>query len=314
MTSQTELLQLQSQYENVITKSEAANNKNAALIPTMQNLVTEFGAYTSDVSPNPTVLGIIQDLKTHIALIKKNTKPLKPTLAKTNTDGTETNAPVVTASGDAAVTGQPTTPGVAAGSVEGTLLDKMNNSLSHVCDFSLEVQKNNALRLFLVAQAKNIREGVRAVMKALGFSDSTGQYQWLFDRMKDITRALKWLQRNVIQPVLDFEKYVVSYIKKIQEIIAWILSLPAKLLALLKNCLAKLYKLISNLMTAVASDLSEGGTGETGFSDVVSAAKEAATTALQTAKAAAQAAAGAVAIATVASALPNLVSPLKKGV
>ena len=216
--------------------------------------------------------------------------------------------------GDEPAVGGPQFPSLSRGDLTNTTLDKMNNSLSHVCDFSLEVQKNNALRLFLVAQAKNIREGVRAVMKALGFSDSTGQYQWLFDRMKDITRALKWLQRNVIQPILDFEKYVVDYIKKIQEIIAWILSLPAKLLALLKNCLAKLYKLISNLMTAVASDLSEGGTGEKGFSDVVSAAKEAATTALQTAKAAAQAAAGAVAIVTVASALPNLVSPLKKGV
>jgi dihydroxyacetone kinase-like predicted kinase len=239
---------------------------------------------------------------------------LKPTLATTNPDGTETQKVVPIDSGNAPSNGQPTTPGTAAGSLKNTTLDRMNNSLSHVCDFSLEVQKNNALRLFLVAQAKNIREGVRAIMKALGFSDSTGQYQWLFDRMKDITRALKWLQRNVIQPILDFEKYVVDYIKKIQEIIAWILTLPAKLLAVLKDCLAKLYKLISNLMTAVASDLSEAGTGETGFSDVVSAAKEAATTALQTANAAAQAAAGAVAIATVASALPNLVSPLKKGV
>jgi hypothetical protein len=246
--------------------------------------------------------------------MNEDANTINPNFAETNADGTEKNPPKTKNSGDAAISGQPTTPGPAAGSLKNTTLDKMNNSLSHVCDFSLEVQKNNALRLFLVAQAKNIREGVRAVMRTLGLSDSTGQYQWLFDRMKDVTRALKWLQRNVIQPILEFQKYVVDYIKKIQEIIAWILSLPAKLLAVLKDCLAKLYKLIANLMTAVASDLSEGGTGETGFSDVVSAAKEAATTALQTANAAAQAAAGAVAIATVASALPNLVSPLKKGV
>ena len=246
--------------------------------------------------------------------MNEDANTLKPTLATTNSDGTETQKIVPLDSGNAAVSGQPTTPGTAAGSLTNTTLDRMNNSLSHVCDFSLEVQKNNALRLFLVAQAKNIREGVRAVMKALGLSDSTGQYQWLYDRMKEVTRGLKWLQKNVIQPILDFEKYVVGYIKKIQEIIAWILSLPAKLLVVLKDCLAKLYKLIANLMTAVSSDLSEGGTGETGFSDVVSAAKEAAATALQTANAAAQAAVGAVAIATVASALPNLVAPLKKGV
>jgi hypothetical protein len=245
------------------------------------------------------------------------TDTLQPNLAPTNADGTETQKVVPVDSGNAASSGQPTTPGTAAGSLVNTTLDRMNNSLSHVCDFSLEVQKNNALRLFLVAQAKNIREGVRAVMKALGFSDSTGQYQWLYDRMKDVTRALKWLQKNVIQPIQDFEKYVVDYIQKIQQIITWILSLPAKALAILKDCLAKLYKLISNLMTAVASDLAEtagSGSGEKGFSDVVAAAKEAAGVALQTANQAAKAAAGAVAIATVASSVPNLVAPLKKGI
>jgi len=246
---------------------------------------------------------------------------LKPALATTNADGTETQKVVPIDSGNAATSGQPTTPGTAAGSLVNTTLDRMNNSLAHVCDFSLEIQKNNALKKFLVAQAKAIRDGIRAVMRALGLSDATGQYQWLFDKLRAATRELKWIQKNVIQPIIDFEKYVIEYIQKIQQIIAWILTLPARLLALLQDCLQKLYKLLANLFTAVAADLVEGGDGKTGFSDVVKAAKETVGTTLQTVKQASTAVAGAMAVQTaalstvqMASALPNLVAPLKKGI
>lgn len=230
--------------------------------------------------------------------------------------GVANNSPEVIQSGDARQAGYPTTPTTAMGILSNTTLDKMNNSLSHVCDFSLEVQKNNALRLFLVAQARNIREAVRAVMKTLGLSDATGQYQWAYDAMKSVTRSLKWLQKNVIQPIQEFEKYVASYILKIRDIIAWILTLPAKALAMLKECLSRLYKLLSNVMTAVAADLAgdSTGSGETGFSDVISATKEAAGVALQTANQAAKAAVGAMALTTVVSSVPQIVAPLKKGI
>ena len=249
------------------------------------------------------------------------TDTLKPNSAETNPDGTEVQKIVPIDSGNAPASGQPTTPGTAAGSLVNTTLDRMNNSLAHVCDFSLEIQKNNALKKFLVAQAKSIREAVRAIMRALGLSDATGQYQWLFNKLKALTRELKWIQQNVIQPIIDFEKYVIGYIQKIQQIIAWILTLPARLLAMLQDCLQKLYKLLSNLFTAVAADLTEGGNGETGFSDVVKAAKETIGTTLQTVQQAATVATNAIAIqsaatATVqqASAIPNLVAPLKKGI
>ena len=248
-----------------------------------------------------------------------------PKLTTTNADGTETQKIVPLDSGNAPSNGQPTTPGTAAGVLTNTTLDKMNNSLAHVCDFSLEIQKNNALRKFLVAQAKNIRDAVRAVMRALGLSDATGQYQWLFDKLKAITRELKYIQKNVIKPIMDFQKYVLEYIAKINAIIAWILTLPARLAALLADCLKKMYKLLANLMAAVSADLaadSGPGSGETGFSDVVSAAKETISTTLQTTQQIAQVASGAMAIqgaamATVqlASAIPSVVpSGIKKGI
>ena len=226
--------------------------------------------------------------------------------------------------GDEPAVGGPQFPSLSRGDLTNTTLDKMNNSLSHVCDFSLEVQKNNALRKFLVAQAQTIRDAIRKITEALGLSDSTGQYQWLFTKLKSITRDLQYIQTEVIKPIMDFEKQVVQYIAKIQAIIAWILTLPVRLLAMLQDCLKKMYKLLANLFTAVAADLAAdagSGTGEIGFSDVVAAAKETISTTLQTVNQAAQVAVGAMAIqgaamSTIqsASAIPDMVSGLKKGI
>lgn len=305
---------------SLISGSNASGDKNANFIPLLKDKIQQLeDSKTTNPLGIKKVQKVIDDANLTIVNIQKNQKPLKPKLAPTDKNGNEVSKPDVPldAPGNKIQSEQPTTPGTAAGSVDGTLLDKMNNSLSHVCDFSLEVQKNNALRVFLVAQATNIRDAVRAVMRTLGLSDATGQYQWAYSALKSITRTLKWLQQNVIQPIQLFEKYVVQYIQKIQEIIAWILSLPAKAIALLKDCLTRLYKLLANVMTAVASDLAAdagAGSGEKGFSDVVAAAKEAAGVALQTANQAASAAAGAMALATVASSVPQLVAPLKKGI
>jgi len=208
--------------------------------------------------------------------------------------------------------GEPTTPPTSREVVAGTPIEKSNNDLAHVCDFITELQKNNALKRFLIAQAGTIRDAIRVVMRALGFVDVTGANQWAIDKFKTITRELKRIQKEIIQPIIDFEKVVIQYIKKLQDIINWILSLPAKLYALLQDCLTKLYKLIANVLNDVidAANPFEGS----GFGDVIAAAKETAQTVGQTIGLAATAAGGAVVIAGAATGTLNTVNKLKKGI
>jgi len=210
------------------------------------------------------------------------------------------------------VPGQPTTPPTSRQVVSGTPIEKSNNELAHVCDFITELQKNNLLKKFLVAQAGAIRDAIRAVMRALGFSDATGANQWAIDKFKTITRELKRIQKEIIQPVLDFEKIAVQYIKKLQDIINWILSLPAKLYALLKDCLENLYKLVKNVLNDVID--AANPFEDSGFSDVMSAAKETVQTVGQTVSLAATAAGNAAAISTVATSTVDNISNLKKGI
>jgi hypothetical protein len=234
--------------------------------------------------------------------IKAPAAPIKPNL------GTAEKPPVSPYTGIFNGTGQPTTPALGLGQVANTAIGFTNSTLSHNCDFATDLIKNNQLKRFLNSQANNIREAVRAVMRALGFSDATGQGQWLVDKLKTITRALKYIQKNVIQPILDFEALVIDYVKKIQSIIAYILSLPARLLAMLQDCLKRLYTAVGNALT----DIVGGGGG--GFGDELKAAKEVAQTFNQTVSMAATAAAGAVAVSSAVTQLPNVATQFKKGI
>jgi hypothetical protein len=222
--------------------------------------------------------------------------------------GTTENPPVSPYTGIFNGTGQPTTPGLALGQVANTVIGFTNSTLSHNCDFATDLIKNNTLKRFLNAQANNIREAVRAVMRALGFSDATGTAQWITDKLKTITRALKYIQKNVIQPIIDFEALAIEYVKKIQEVIAYILSLPGKLLAMLQDCLSKLYQSVASVLT----DITGGGGG--GFGDAIKAAKETSQTFNQTISQAAAAAAGAVAVTSLVQQLPNVATQFKKGI
>jgi hypothetical protein len=222
--------------------------------------------------------------------------------------GTAENPPFSPYTGIFNAVGQPTTPALGIGQVANTVIGFTNSTLSHNCDFATDLIKNNKLKQFLNSQANNIREAIRDVMRALGFSDVTGESQWLYNKLKSITKALKYIQRNIIQPILDFEALVVQYVKKIQEMIAYILSLPARLLAMLQDCLKKLYAAVGNVLTDIT------GGASAGFGDELKAAKEVAQTFNQTVSMAATAAAGAVAISSAVTQLPNVATQFKKGI
>jgi len=222
--------------------------------------------------------------------------------------GTAENPPYSPYTGIFNGTGNPTTPALGLGQVANTAISFTNSTLSHNCDFAVDIIKNNQLKRFLNSQANNIREAIRDVMRTLGFSDATGESQWLVDKLKTITRALKYIQKNVIQPILDFEALVIQYIKKVQSIIVYILGLPARLAAMLQDCLKRLYAAVGNALT----DIVGGASG--GFGDELKAAKEAAQTFNQTVSMAATAAAGAVAVSSAVTQVPNVATQFKKGI
>ena len=191
----------------------------------------------------------------------------------------ENSPPQCVRTGDTPQSGEPSnTPSCAFGRVEGTIIDATNKKRSHVCDFISEMQKNEALKAYTKAIGAAIREAIKKIMKFLGLSDRTGKFSYIISRLRAFAAELRRINREIIQPIIDFEKYVLAYITKLRALIQWLLSLPAALLKLLADCLARVLKLIRSVFSDILSEATSGlgGTdGEGGVSDLIAAAKDA---------------------------------------
>jgi hypothetical protein len=150
--------------------------------------------------------------------------------------------------------GQPTTPPTARGVVANTAIDKTNNDLSHECQWAEDIRKNEKLHKFLVSVANQVREAIRAIKRTMGASDPSGNYSWIIDKMQSLANALKYIQKNIIQPIMDFETAVVEYVKLVKAIIDWLLNLSKEYVAMLKDCLVAMYKAIKDVMNDVLAE------------------------------------------------------------
>lgn len=212
------------------------------------------------------------------------------------------------------VVGQPTTPNISRGVMDGTLIDKTNNQLAHVCDFVLTLQKDIALKKYMRTVGQAIRDAIRKLLLALGIGDATGETTWAINLMKAIKRELDWFKKTILQPVLDFEKYVLAYITKMRAIIQWILSLPARFLAMLQDCLQNITKLIASIFTDSIAGFKEGIGGITAgseFTELIDEAKKVASSAQDVYNTTLQVATTAIAIPIAATA--GLLQPVSAG-
>lgn len=229
-----------------------------------------------------------------------NTQNLPSTVSVEFIGGVTVESPIATPTqvNDGPTSGNPTIPAGARSITSGTMVGYSNDNLAHVCDFVSEMQKNIQLKQFIKSQAQNIRKAIRAVLKALGLSDATGEASWLANTLKSIAREVNYINKQILQPIINFQQYVVAYITKLRAIVTWILSLPAKFLALLQDCLARLLKLISSVFTDIGSGLSEGfSEGPSDYDEIIREAKNLANEAQTTVRLSVTAVAGAVNVA-----------------
>jgi hypothetical protein len=262
----------QSQLVNYLgyTYDQAASNSNGVLLTFASPAdVTKFTNNYGDF-PNNSVVGTLENPLADYSSLTYRVRFPDGVDQIVNTANWETDAigmsPTPKNNGDTQVSGGVTTSGLARGAIANTTIDKINNSLSHMCDFSTEVKKDNALKKFLTSIANQVRDAIKQIKIALG-ADPTGQLSWVASMLNKIKRILDWINKEIVQPIINFEKLVIGYIQKIQAIISWILSLPARLAQMLADCLKALYKLIANTFTDLES--SSGGLS----TDLLSTAK-----------------------------------------
>lgn len=149
----------------------------------------------------------------------------------------ETNPPVAPYSGDTPQSGNPTQPQLSAGLIQNTSIAASNNNRSHACDTTLFVQRNVSLAAIFEPTIRTIREVIKKILDALGISPGSNG---LIEQIKKIKRYVDDITKFLtkVQKALDA---LVVVVRKINALINYILSLPARLLALFVNCLQELY-------------------------------------------------------------------------
>ncbi len=155
---------------------------------------------------------------------------------------------------------EPSSPRLGRGIIEGTPIAIANRNRAHVCDISAPLRNAAAIARLKSSQLiKAIRDAIRAVLKALGFSPESEAARFI-EIAKKLLRELKFIQ-SIIQEIRDFTQVILGYARQIRAMIDWILSLPKKLAQLLSQCLSELLGAVSGAFSDLFSLSGPGGGG-----------------------------------------------------
>jgi hypothetical protein len=199
------------------------------------------------------------------------------------------------------VPGQPTTAPNIRGDMNGTTINIANNNRAHVCDISAEMNRAASwvkMQYGVIVEA--IRKTIRAVLLALGLTPDG-----VSSRLTELAKAIK-AEAKKIKKILDEVNDVIEvfnrFIAQVQQMIQWILSLPAKALALLRDCLSELQRSLTKSFTDLFSPV---GTTSivSDIQDIAGSVKDVATSALTTVNNAVAAATNAAATVSVIAAV-----------
>ena len=164
--------------------------------------------------------------------------------------------------------GAPAMPFMALGDVtliKQTTIHKANQNREHVCDIIGLMERNAALqRLQFSEFVTKIRDGIKALLKALGLTPSGETVYWI-EQAKILARELSNIAKSISE-LADLATVIVDFAKKVRAMIDYINSLPAKLYNLLKQCLSEL---VASLTSGLSDLFSLGGT--TDFSEAIAA-------------------------------------------
>ncbi len=226
----------------------ALNGSSTYSPPKLNDIVTGY-FIDGAAGQTPIVTGVLPGINLELKPIPPG-EPKPPPGVVTQAEDTPSNAPL------------------ARGVVENSIIAKTNADVVHVCDISLQVKQVTGWIRVKFGQVVNaIREGIRAILKALGF-DPTGEASAAVSFLKKIASFIKYIN-DILEEVLQWREIIFEVARIARAIIDWILNLPAKLLKLLRECLSNLYSSIAGAFTDILS-LGASGAGA-GIGEITSA-------------------------------------------
>ena len=151
------------------------------------------------------------------------------------------------------------TPALAQGEVENTSLAYTNSMIKHACDITLFVNDAVAKAKVFVGQIiAIIRKGIIAILNALDISPGNSAIMSFLKDLKAKLQAINKFLNDVVLEIVNLTKAIAE----IKAVIEYILSLPARFLAMFRDCLNRLYaQLAAGVFQIVADAQAELGIG-----------------------------------------------------
>lgn len=150
--------------------------------------------------------------------------------------GPTQNVPVMPVDEESNQVGQPNTPPLARGVVDKTNVAKSNSKISHVCDITGGLRYSIA---WISLQVSSALRAIREALKALWAGSSASPFA---DEVRNVIKTIKAeikQAQKFIKNQLAKLSVIKDVINKIQRLIAYIQSLPAKLAKFVKQCLTE---------------------------------------------------------------------------
>lgn len=167
--------------------------------------------------------------------------------------------------------GEPSTPRMSRGNITGSAAANTNINLDHACDFKFQIDLNVGLGTLLdpaaalqqaIKNGKNraaammrlvvtkindeLRLVVKGLLAAMGF-DPSGTLSYQYSFAKDIFRKINEGIKKVAQIVEDIS-FVYNLVKEVQQIVDYLNSLPDRMKAIVKECIARFMNSINNVI------------------------------------------------------------------
>ena len=141
----------------------------------------------------------------------------------------------------------------ARGVYEGTLTEINNNRLVEACDVTEEIKTALAwARLNDNVIIKGLTTALKALIMSIAGTDLSGLISSAIYYIKLIVRWINWI-RDIIRYIDDWVQVVNYLVNKVKEIVAFIMSLPARFIQFLRTCLAYFLSSLSRFLNGVIS-------------------------------------------------------------
>jgi hypothetical protein len=235
-------------------------------VPKEGEIVT--GYFYQDDTDYPVIIGVIPGIK----IVESNPQA---GFSDPRSEAEKQAAPLWPEGTTSQKLDEPTTPRISRGDISDTPTKVANDNKEHVCDISQEIKLQIALtKLKTSSFIQTIRAEIEALIKST--SDSAFA-QELQQAIRMITAKLKEVQK-IAKFIDDVVVAIAQAVKEIREIITWILSLPARIIAFMQECLTKF---LSSVQDAL-SDSFGSITGTGGETTLIADVKELVSTATTT--------------------------------